>query len=452
MIVVPPEERIADPFGQIAESCPEDISRYLALFFPVDQKDRYLHYDQIRFRLEKRLDLALTWSVIKLARERQLKELIHLGELDQACGFVLTPTIQKAISETDRHTTSASLEWMLSKIGESKHLQYLLNDLIQDEAVSSSQLEGAATTTSAAKKFLSKKREPRTPDERMILGNFKMMVLAWQARKKDLSLDLILELHQTGVEDINDEKYYPGELRDSDDIVVVDAKNNTLHTPPSAKGLSKRLEKIIRWANECHNDAAERTYIHPLVKAAVLHFAIGYAHPFRDGNGRVARSLFYWLMFKNDFSAFRYIAISVLLKKAAVQYGKSYLYTETDDMDLTYFIDYQCKVILRAIATFQKTYKETLKGIEQFNRWLWESGLYKSLSEKQRVIFQVAKANASHSFTTREVGENLGCSYNTAASVLNGLVNLNLFKKEKRGREWLFSILSRDEIQKNWQA
>ena len=451
MIVAPPTERILTPFSKIAESCPEKLESYLALFSPTDEKGRYLHYDDIRFRLPKELDVSVAWSVIKLARERQLSTLIHLGEFDQTCGFILTPTIQKTISETDRHTTSASLEWMLNKIGEHKHLEYLLNDLIQDEAVSSSQLEGAATTTKAAKDFLRRKRDPRTPDEKMILGNFRMMVLAWQERKKELSLDLLLKLHQIGVEDINNEQYCPGALRDSDDIVVVDAKNNTLHTPPPVNDLKKRLSKLINWANTSHHDIDSKDYVHPLVKAIVLHFAVGYEHPFRDGNGRVARSLFYWFMFKNDFAAFRYIAISVLLKAAPAQYGKSYLYTETDEMDLTYFIDYQCKVILRAITTFRAAYKETLEGLENFNRWLWESGLYKHLSEKQKIVFQVAKANSPHFFTTGEVQENLGCSYNTAAKVLNGLVELNLFRKEKVGREWLFSMLSADKIQANWQ-
>ncbi len=452
MIVAPPQNRVLSPFNKIAESCPEKLERYLALFSPTDEKGRYLHYDDLRFRLPKGLDLNVAWAVVKLARERQLKTLIHLGQPGKACGFILTPAMQKAISETDRHTTSASLEWMLSKIGEHRHLEYLLNDLVQDEAISSSQLEGAVTTTKAAKDFLRRKREPRTLDEKMILGNFKMMVLAWQERKADLSLDLLLKLHQTGVEDINDEQYHPGMLRDSDDIVVVDAKNRTLHTPPPVISLVKRLQKLIEWANASHQDVESKDYIHPLVKAIVLHFAIGYEHPFRDGNGRVARSLFYWFMFKHDFSGFRYIAISVLLKAAPAKYGKSYLRTETDEMDLTYFIDYQCRIVLRAITTFRNTYQESLEGIEQFNRWLWESGLYKTLSEKQKVVYQVAKANTSHFFTAREVQENLNCSYNTAAKVLNGLVDLNLFQKEKIGREWLFSMLSPDKIQANWKV
>jgi Fic family protein len=451
VIAVPPAKRVPNPFKTIAKSCPEKLDDYLALFFPTDKQGRYLHYDDIRFRLPKALDIDLAWSVIKLARQRQLTSLIQLGEPPQNAVFFMTQTIQKAISETDKNTTSAALAWMLSQMGEHEHIEYLVNDLIQDEAINSSQMEGAATTTEVARDIIRKNRQPRTSDERMILGNFKMMNFAWQNKDEDLSIDLLLKLHQVGVEGIQDDKYYPGQFRESDDVVVVNAKGKTLHTPPPVKGLKKRLKALVKWTNDSHHDIDSQQYIHPLVKAVALHFCIGYEHPFRDGNGRVARALFYWYLFKNGFSAFRYIAISVLLKKAPAKYGKSYLQTETDSMDLTYFVEYQCKIILRAISAFKTAHKDAVENIEEFNQWLWKSGLYKQLSERQRIIFQVAKSGVSPYFTTVNVQDNLGCSYNTAAKVLNGLVDLKLFRKEKQGKQWKFSILSQDNIKKNWK-
>ena len=49
----------------------------------------------------------------------------------------------------------------------------------------------------------------------------------------------------------------------------------------------------------------------------------------------------YWLC--------EYVSISRILKKARGQYARSYLYTETDENDLTYFILYQMRVLLRAV-------------------------------------------------------------------------------------------------------
>lgn len=451
MICPPPKEIDLTPFNTISELYPAKIDNYLKLFSPIDSKGRYLHYDALRYKVPEGLDKDLVWAIIKFARKVQLQRIIDLGQPAEACHFFLTPTIQKAISEVDRNTTTASLEWMCSKIGEECHVQYLLNDLIEDEAISSSQLEGAATTIKAAKDLIKRKRKPRTPDEKMIIGNLKMMRFAWENKDKDLSTELISEMHRVGVEAINDEKYRPGSFRDSDDVEVADAEGNTIYIPPVSKGLKKRLKKLVEWVNSIHHNVDNNEYIHPIVKAVIIHFAIGYEHPFRDGNGRVARSLFYWYMFKNGFAAFRYISISVLLKSAPSKYVKSYLYSETDSMDLTYFIEYQCSIVMRALAQFKNAYMTALKDIEDFNKWLWESDLFRKLNDKQRTVFQVAKSGVASTFTATNVKENLSCSYNTASSVLNGLVDLKLFKKEKVGREWVYKMLSKDKIVSNWR-
>ncbi|WOD08617.1 Fic family protein [Marinomonas sp. GJ51-6] len=422
MIALPPKKLIDNPVRYVfqtveAEAEAELAFDYLSYSSAVDSKGRYFHFDELKHRLPKKMDVTLVWSLIKEARVKQKLPLYF-----SLPSFCLTPTIQKSISEVDRNTTTAALEWMCNKIGERKHLEYLLNDLVEDEAISSSQLEGAATTTKVAKDMLKRSRKPRNPDEKMILGNFRMMKFAWEHKNKDLSVELIEELHLVGVEGIDDEKYKPGIIRLSDDVVVENNDGEVVHTPPKADQLNTRLNELVKWVNDSHHDAESSKYIHPLIKAITLHFRIGYEHPFHDGNGRVARALFYWYMFKNEFAAFRYIAISLLLKEAPVQYGKSYLYTETDDMDLTYFIDYQCRIIIRAINKFKTSYKESVEQMETFNKWLWDSGLYRKLTDKQQTVFQVAKSERAVSFTINNVKDNLGCSYNTAATTLNGLV------------------------------
>lgn len=232
---------------------------------------------------------------------------------------------------------------------------------------------------------------------------------------------------------------------------MVNSAGDIVHTPPPAIGLTKRLQSIIEWVNTEHDSVESLDFLHPLIKAIVLHFCIGYEHPFRDGNGRVARGLFYWYMFRCDFAAFRYIAISVLLKDAPVQYGKSYLYTESDELDLTYFIDYQAGILLRAIERYKEACRAAEKHIEEFGRLLHGSGLYKKLSDKQKTVFQAALNNDARTLTIRAVEENLGCSYNTAAAVLNGLVNLDLFEKLKEGREWIYRIKDKEEIMHGWR-
>lgn len=436
-----PAEAFSQTVMQIQQQCPEKLLDYIAFQRPVDDKGRYLHFDELRYRINPELQAEWAWAVLRRSREEQLTPLLTLGEPATLCSYYQTPAIQRALSMVDKHTNAASLDLMSARLGEKRQLNdYLIHDLIEDEAISSSQLEGAATTTLVAKVMLKQQRKPRTPDEKMIVGNFHMMQLAWEQRHQALSVELITDMHRIGVKGIADEKYTPGQLRRSDDVIVAGRNGEVLHQPPPAADLKQRLQRLADWINACHDDAESSAYLHILIKAITLHFAIGYEHPFRDGNGRVARGLFYWLLFKHDYTAFRYIAISTLLKKAPVQYGKAYLYSETDGMDLTYFLDYQCRIVTRAIKNFLETYQKIQHDREAFERWLWDSGLYGKLNDKQRIVFNVAKDHPQTLFTARSVEQKLDCAYNTAAALLNGLVDLGLFSKHKQGREWIYSL------------
>lgn len=453
MIKRPPaKEKLPEsPYFYIKEHYPEKIMDYIAMFQPVDSKGGYHHYDEFRHRVPKELDVDLAWALTKLARSRTAQHLLWLNDPIQKCAYSPTNIIQKATTVVDQNTTTAALEWTVNKIGEEQHFNYLFNDLIEDESISSSQLEGAATTTRAAKDMLKRNRAPRTSDEKMIIGNFKMMRFAWDHRGSQITPTMIKELHQIGVDGIDNDRYAPGNFRTGDDVVVEDRDGEIVHQPPKADGIDLRFTMLCDWINTDHDDINSNNYIHPLIKAICIHFAIGYEHPFKDGNGRSARALFYWFMFKKDYGAFRYISISNLLKEAATQYGKSYLYTETDEMDMTYFIDYQCLIIMRAVTAFKSRYQKAVSDIESFNSWLFKSGIYGKLSDKQKIVFQFSKNNPNSVFTARYIEEKLNCSYNTAASVLNGLVELNLFDKRKNGKkEWIYSLRDKQEIQENW--
>ena len=87
-------------------------------------------------------------------------------------------------------------------------------------------------------------------------------------------------------------------FRSHDEVVVEDRDGNIVHQPPPAQGIEQRFQEFCDWVNSNHDEIESNTYLHPLIKAIVIHFVIGYEHPFQDGNGRVARALFYWFMFR----------------------------------------------------------------------------------------------------------------------------------------------------------
>jgi Fic family protein len=111
-----------------------------------------------------------------------------------------------------------------------------------------------------------------------------------------------------------------------------------------AEELPERLEALCR-----RQRRNPKVFIHTVLRAITLHFWLVYDHPFSNGNGRTARALFYWAMLHQDYWLFEFISISSVIHKARRQYERSFLLSESDDNDLTYFLLAQVKVILQAI-------------------------------------------------------------------------------------------------------
>ncbi|WP_340120785.1 Fic family protein [Methylobacter svalbardensis] len=124
----------------------------------------------------------------------------------------------------------------------------------------------------------------------MIFNNYQAMQLIRDYKEEKLTPAMILQLHRLLTEATLDDANKAGQYRDAgDDIHLVDASESVLlHIPPEASELPDRIERLCQFAN----DLDGKEFIHPVIRAIILHFMIGYDHPFVDGNGRTARALY----------------------------------------------------------------------------------------------------------------------------------------------------------------
>ena len=167
----------------------------------------------------------------------------------------------------------------------------------------------------------------------------------------------------------------------------------------------------------------------------MLHFWLGYDHPFVDGNGRTARALFYWAMLRQQYWLFEFISISDILNKAPAKYYRSFLYTETDDNDLTYFLVHQAEVIHRAIdslhAYIDRKTTEVREGESILRGW-------DTLNYRQVALISHALRHPGSVYTVEGHQRSHAVAYDTARRDLLDLEQQQLMVKGKRGRAMVF--------------
>ena len=307
--------------------------------------------------------------------------------------------------------------------------QKLISNGIMEEAIASSQLEGAATTRKVAKKFLRENRKPKNESEQMILNNYlTMQSIENEYKNRSMNMDLLLELHKMITKDtLTDEGKIPC-LR-AGGISVIDPINGKIyHEAPNISFVKKELKRLVLFAND---ELESDNFIHPVVKAIMLHFWIGYLHPFTDGNGRLARLFFYWYLLKNNYWAFAYLPISKIIKKSPKQYTMSYVYSEQDDNDLTYFIDYNIRKIRLAVKEFEEYLEKEQKSNLQMNK---KARLKYNFNERQIQLLQYLYRAPEERTSLRMHMNIYQVSAKSAIKDLKGLEKQKFLISKKQGR------------------
>jgi len=305
-----------------------------------------------------------------------------------------------------------------SIIPEEDKTKYLISS-IMEEAIASSILEGAISTREKAKELLRSARKPKTSDEKMIVNNYNTIRQLSKYKKSKLTSEFILKIHKWMTEDTLDDSKYEGVFRNNNDIDVSDGiTGQQIYKPPDYKIIPEIIDSICDFIN-----VKKQTYfIHPIIKASILHFLIGYLHPFMDGNGRTARALFYWHLLSNGYWLMEYMSISRLIIRSPMQYARAYLYTENDDNDLTYFINYKLKMVDFALTSLKKYIKRKIKEKHD----IFELRKIYGINDRKALIIKWLSDQPQKLLTIREVQIRLDVSYETARKDILDLKKIGL--------------------------
>ena len=397
-----------------------------------NRTDRYLSWDEIRYRkAPEPLDTEAWWVGIKLHRMQARLMLPLRDRKGSAFSYTVTRMMQALLHQIDMQGGGSLHTSSQGTLNEADRNRYLLTSLM-DEAIMSSLLEGAAVTRSEARELLRSNRPPINSHERMVTNNYRTMQLILGWKDTPLTPSRVLSLHRSMTEGTlaNDKA---GRLRTDEDNVRIESTTSgeVVHIPPPAGQLTERLQQLCDFAN---NEADE--YMHPVLRAIVLHFWLAYDHPFVDGNGRTARALFYWAMLKSGYWLFEYISISQEIYRHAKSYYQAFTHSEEDENDLNYFITDQLKTIVSSIANLLEHLNNRAKEQAKLNSRLKNRPEF---NHRQKALLAELLKNPDTCTSVTAHCREFQTVRQTARTDLNALVQAGLLSTRKVGKEFIYT-------------
>lgn len=393
---------------------------------------KYLHWDEVRYRpCPEGLSDKEWWFGIKTRRQSLYKSLPIIDRQGKPFQYAMVDPIPECLHHIDRGA-SGMIEGYDSALNADNRDRYFIHSLME-ESITSSQLEGASTTRKVAKDMLRSGRKPRDKSEKMIVNNFNTMRRILELKDRPLKPEIVHEIHRMVSQGTLDDPDAEGRLRNTDEnIAVYNQYNEILHEPPHAKELPERMRQMCDFANAI----TPAEFIHPVLRAIMLHFWLAYDHPYVDGNGRTARALFYWSMLRNGFWLFEFVSISHIINKSPVRYGMSYLYTETDDNDLTYFLLFNLDVIRKSIESLHRYIDRKSQQIHTLENEL--RGM-RGLNYRQQALISHALRHPNHVYDIESHRKSHNVVYQTARSDLLEMESAGLLRSHRRGKKIFFT-------------
>jgi Fic family protein len=425
---------LSDLFKEVK---PEQLAAIFGTSNPL-VKGQYMHWDELRHRQPPaELKTEHWWLSLKLARQALFRPLPLLHDKSgQPFVYGMPEPVMIDLHHINRDAAGEISS--TTDVTTPEHRgRYIRHSLIE-EAITSSQLEGASTTRRVAEAMLREGRKPRDHSEKMIFNNYRAMEMIQTIKNNPITPARILELHRSLAEGTLENPQDAGKLRESDDVRVEDHRDGTvLHQPPLAAELPDRLARLCEFANEDENS---ELFVHPVIRAILIHFMIGYDHPFVDGNGRTARALFYWSMARQGYWLAEFLSISHILRKAPAQYVRAYLHTETDGNDTTYFVIHQLDAIRKSIAALHDYLDQTIKEQRATGRLLASSPkVRETLNHRQVALLTHALKHPGERYRVEGHQRSHAVVYQTARSDLLSLAKLGLLEKTRAGRAFVFT-------------
>lgn len=216
---------------------------------------------------------------------------------------------------------------------------------ICNEVFYTTKIEGAHTTLARTFEIHNGAdidKDDNDESERMVLNGFKATKYLNLIQHKVLSKEEIRKVWEITTDGVCHNERIKGDFWRNGAVVVGS------HSGVDFKKLNECMESFIQFAD---SSLLER---HQLVKAALLHYAFEFIHPFCDGNGRVGRMLMINHLIMNGYEKMKAISVTKEIDKNRREYYYSFILAENDYNDCTPFVQFILECIYNALDSAEQ--------------------------------------------------------------------------------------------------
>ncbi len=215
-----------------------------------------------------------------------------------------------------------------------------------------------------------------------------------------------------------------------DDVFIVGGA--TKHEGLPHNKLPEYMENLIKFINEDFP-------MNDLLKAALIHFYIGYLHPWFDGNGRTARLLHIWYLVQQGYPSAMFVPLSRYIDDSRAQYYKAYTMIEENVkisglIDVTPFLVYFIESVYNKLEALQPD----VLTMEVFQKSLRDG----NITEREKDLWNfVISAYGNREFSTKQLERDFaGAAYATIRGFVLKFVSLGLLNVQKYGNKAKYKV------------
>jgi Fic family protein len=321
--------------------------------------------------------------------------------------YSFTPGIVRQLQSIERARTEVTLTVLPPAIAEGLRLRARVRSTHFSTRIEGNRL----TLTEAEQAVLEGKEFPgRERDTLEVQHYFKALaqVEAWVDENKPITEERIRQLHSlvyTG------RGRRPTPYRDGQNVIK-DSAGGIVYLPPEATDVPDLMRELTTWIQ-----TSEGNLPVPVI-AGIAHYQFVVIHPYFDGNGRTARALATWILYRGGYDLGRFYALEEFYAQDLQGYYDALVtspdhnyYFGTAEADITPWLDYFLKgmaAVFEAVA--REIREQSLQPDKKAER------LLRKLDRRARIVLGLF--SRQEEITSNDVARVLGLSARQAREVL----------------------------------